>query len=189
MKLLIGIIGEKGGGKGTFTNIFKEISGLSPACIKSSDVLVDTLNMWGIPLTRINLQHLAIIMDGEYGKGSLSTAVKNRIAQTKEEIVFFEGIRWSTDVELLRSFPNNIFVYVTASAENRFERMKKRKEKIGEGDMSWEQFMKEEQEQTEIYIPDLAKQADVVVQNDGSEAEFKKAVTDFYTQKIKILRG
>jgi dephospho-CoA kinase len=179
MKLLIGVIGEKGSGKGTFAALYRELSKKPIACIKSSDVLAETLKLWHMPLTRANLQNLAIYMDGGFGNGTLSHAVRERIAVAAEDVVIFEGIRWPTDVDLVRSFPGNILVSITASPDIRFERLKKRKEKIGEGEMNHEQFMQEEQAKTEVYIADLAAKADIKIDNSGDEAALRRSVEAF----------
>lgn len=182
MKILIGVIGEKGAGKGTFTKLFKSAasSEISIANIKSSDILAKTLHMWDIPLTRSNLQQLAIIMDKQYGQGSLSHAIKNEIMNAKEDIIIFEGIRWPSDVEMVRSFPNNIIVAVHATPEIRYERIKLRNEKVGESNASFEQFMEEEKVATETQIVELGKKADVQIDNNAGEGEFAEKVKEFY---------
>jgi dephospho-CoA kinase len=185
MRLLIGVMGEKGGGKGTFVNVLRSVASETISAVKSSDVLAETLNLWHIPLTRSNLQNMAIIMSNQYGKGTLSNAVRERINVTKEEIVIYEGIRWPTDIDLVRSFPDNLLVYITADPKVRFERMKKRNEKVGEGEMTFEQFMKEEQAGTETHLPVISKQADVKIENNGSKEEFKNQIRKLYQEKIK----
>ncbi len=185
MKILIGVIGEKGAGKGTFTKFFREavVASGTPVSIfniKSSDILAKTLNMWDIPLTRSNLQQLAIIMDGQYGSGSLSHAIKNEISNAKEDIVIFEGIRWPSDVEMVRSFPNNKIVSVQAIPEIRYERIKLRNEKVGESMATYEQFMAEEKVATETQIATLAEGADFKIDNNGGEKEFAEKVVEFF---------
>jgi dephospho-CoA kinase len=179
MNSVIGIIAEKGAGKGTLTGYLKKYAKVPVAVIKSSDVLAETLTLWGIPLTRSNLQNLAIYMDGGFGKGTLSTAVKARIEKAPEEIIIFEGIRWPTDVTLVRSFQKNTLLSITVDSQIRFERLKKRNEKVGEGAMDFNQFMAEENVMTETGIKELALQADVVFENNGTEAEFEEKIKTF----------
>ena len=180
MKSVIGVVGEKGSGKGTFTELLKKICPEPVACVKSSDLLVETLNLWKIPLTRRNLQELAIVMDGAYGEGSLSRAVAERIRNAQERVVVFEGIRWPSDLEMVRSFPGSMVAYVTAPAGIRYERTKKRKEKAGEGDATFEQFMKEEQVATETQIVSIGRSADAKIENLGSKEEFEEKVRGFW---------
>lgn len=186
MKLLIGIVGEIGSGKDTFTTFFK--AAVAPATLsrlRFSDVLVSTLNSWDIPLTRPNLQNLAIIMDNEYGKGTLTHATKKRIKDDGADIVILEGIRWKTDAPMLRSFKNSVLVYITADPKVRFERIRNRDEKAGEANLTLEQFKKEGRAATEIQIPEIGKTADFTLDNSGTIDEFREKIEELAK---KVLR-
>ena len=76
--------------------------------VRSSDILVETLQLWNIPKTRENLQDLAIYMDRGFGKGTFSGTVKHRIEQMEVDIIIFDGVRWLTDVDLIKSFKRNL---------------------------------------------------------------------------------
>lgn len=182
-KIVIGIVGEKGGGKETVGNLLIEYLGdISVARVRSSDVLSETLKIWGIPLDRHNLQHLAIVMNQGYGPETLSGAVKNRILTTNTDVVLFDGVRWEADINLVRSFKKHFLVYVTADPKIRYERTKKRKEKVGEESATFEQFMEDEKVATEVLIPVFGKDADFKIVNEGSledvKIEVKKVVVD-----------
>lgn len=179
MKTVIGVVGEKGSGKGTFVHILQALATQSIECVKSSDILADTLTMWDIPLTRSNLQQLAIIMNGKYGNTSLSHAVEKRIGALPSSIVIYEGIRWPSDLDMIRKFPKHILVYVTAPAETRYKRTLARKEKVGEGEATFEQFMEEEKVLTETQIVKIAAEAEVRIENTGSKEDFEKKVKEF----------
>ena len=180
MKLVIGLVGEKGSGKETFGNL---LQGLLPdkmiVRIRSSDILAETLALWDLPKTRANLQNLAIIMDKQFGDGSVSHAVNLRINQTQADIVLFDGVRWATDVEVIRSFPKHKLVYITAPLKLRFDRLKLRKEKTYEETTSFAQFLKEEEAKNELDIPKIGSKADFKILNDGSLDELKAKVEEF----------
>lgn len=183
-KLVIGLIGEKGSGKGLFVELLKKLgekANLYIAAEKSSNILAETLTLWGLPLTRSNLQQLAIIMNAKYGPTTLSDAVKHRINNDfNAKIVMYDGIRWPADVEMIRSFPKNTLVYITAPAEIRYKRTLERHEKAGEGSATFEQFMAEEQVATETQIVEISKQADIRIENIGTREEFEGKVKDFF---------
>lgn len=185
MKYVIGLVGENGSGKDTFTTFFQaEAAPKKVEKVRFSDVLTETLNAWDIPLTRANLQNLAIIMDGQYGKGTLTHATSQRIHNNTSDIIILEGIRWATDVEMLKSFEKSILVYITADPKVRFDRMKARKEKVGERDLTYERFRQEEKAKTELDIPILGKKADFKIENNGSFKEFREKVKEFYNTLI-----
>ena len=169
MVYIIVVIGENGAGKDTFTLFFRAAATPhSVAKVRFSDVLAQTLNLWGIPLTRSNLQNLAIIMDKQYGKGSVTRATETRIKKQKADSVVVEGIRWKTDVPMIRAFKNSVIVYVTAHAKTRFERMKVRAEKEDEAKKTYEQFEREDAAGTELDIPEIGAGADVRIENNGT---------------------
>jgi dephospho-CoA kinase len=179
-KLVIGLVGEKGAGKETFSKI---LTGLLPrksiSVISSGKFLKETLDLWGIETTRKHLQRLAIVMDAEYGDGTVTQAIRTRILNDPSEIIIFDGIRWQTDVDLIRSFPNNLLIYITADPKTRFKRLVERNEKSGESKTTWEQFLKEEKEKTETDIPKLGSKADFKAENNGTLEGLKEKVTEF----------
>ena len=146
--------------------------------------MVETLQAWEIPTSRANLQNLAIIMDEQFGKGTLTSATSKRIQNGKADVVILEGIRWATDVKMLKKFENSILVYVTADPKTRFERMRKRKEKVGEKDLTFERFKHEEKAKTETDIPKLGKKADFLIENNGTFEEFREKVREVF-KKVK----
>lgn len=186
MKTVIGIVGEKGSGKDTFANLLKEcLPARKVAHLRFSDILGETLKLWNIPATRHNLQYLAIVMTNQYGQDALTRALAARIASHDADIVVIDGIRWDSDVPMLRAFEDNHLVYVTASLEIRFDRTKLRKEKAMEGETSFEKFKEEELVATELEILRIGKKADIIVKNEGTMADLKNKVSEFCDVFIK----
>lgn len=188
MKAIIGLIGENGSGKETFTNI---LEGLIPDAsidrIRTGDILRDILDLLFLPKTRANLQLLAKILRDEISPDSLARAAFHRIQKSTADIVILDGMRWPPEVEILREMPNNILVYITADPKIRFERLRNRKEKTGEGDMSYEQFLHEEQAPAEQLIKTLAKGADITVENSGNLEDLRKKVSRKLLQNLQAL--
>jgi dephospho-CoA kinase len=187
MKYLVGVVGENGAGKDTFTTFLTAAAApLTVSKHRFSDVLYGTLNSWGIETTRANLQNMAIIMDRQFGKGSLTRAAQARIRSDKSDIAVIEGVRWKTDVPMIRSFKNSLLVYVTAKPKVRFERMRFRGEKAGENSVSFKQFELEEKAATELQIPEIGSKADYKIENNGTLDEFRTGVEVFVNNFIKM---
>ncbi|MBI4991794.1 MAG: AAA family ATPase [Candidatus Harrisonbacteria bacterium] len=187
MAQIIGLTGEKGGGKGTFAEILKEfLPGLEH--IRFSDVLLGIAAELGIPkgeVSREQLQKLAPALEEIFGKGCITRGVKSRIQKSGDNTIVLDGIRWHSDLEMLRSLPNSTLVYITANPKVRFKRTKKRKEKSGEDKATLEKFLKEEQAETEKYIPEIGAQANYKIENNGSLEKFRRKVEVFYIFKTR----
>ncbi len=185
MKLVLGLVGEKGSGKETFAQLFKEIaSGKNVTHVRFSDLLKETLTFWDIPTTRENLQKLAVVMKDGFGQDTLSHAIYQKLIGLEVEIILVDGVRWEADEKLIRKFENNLMVYITADLMLRYERLKQRKEKTNEQDLSFEQFMKEEKAENELIIPAIGKRADVKLENNGTIEEFKQKISEIYNSRI-----
>lgn len=136
----------------------------------------ETLQLWSLELTRSNYQQLSIALNKTFGDGTLSRAIYNRVMKQPADIVILDGVRWLSDEKLINSFPKKSLVYVTASSKNRFERLKKRHEKVGEAEKTFEQFIAEEKVETETLIPKIGKRADIKVGNNGSIEDLRKRI-------------
>lgn len=173
---IIGLVGEKGSGKDTFAKFFKEIIKAKKVVhIRFSDLLKQTLKIWDIPQTRANLQKLAQVLE-EFGPGTVAHGIEKQIQETNAEIIILDGIRWKPDIELLKKFPNNLLIYITADLKHRFERLKSRGEKTDEAEMSFKQFQREEKAPNELLIPEIGAKADIKIINNGSIEDFEKQV-------------
>lgn len=172
---VIGLVGEKGGGKGTFSEMLAAEAprGVRCAWVRFSDLLRETLDMWSLPHTRQNLQELSRIMNVTYGSGTLANATRQRIARCDADIVVLDGVRWEADRALIRSFPQNLLVYVTARPEVRYARIRGRGENADDARAGLAQFMAEEQAVAEIDIPRIGATADIRIVNEGTVEQFR----------------
>ncbi len=118
-------------------------------------------------------------MDNAFGAGALSQTMRARIKNATAEIVFVDGVRWETDRELIKSL-HGILIYITAPHKTRFERLKKRNQKVGEATMTWEQFLKEDNAPNEIIVPQIGATADFLIQNNSTPEEFEKNIANMY---------
>src|SRR3989338_1289494 len=184
--ILIGLLGEKRSGKGTFVNFLSEcVRPKRVGRVRSVEVLYETLKIWGIDATRMNLTKLAIAMDNAYGNGTLTEVVRQRIAKDNSDIVIFDGVRWLTDEKLIRGFEKNLIIYVTSDAEMRWKRGRAAAEKVGEDKTTFDEFLKEEKAKTEQSIPDIGSRADFKIVNEGTLEDYKKEVRKFCEKFFK----
>lgn len=173
---VFGLVGEKGSGKQTFVNFYKSLHpDLKVRQVRFSDILAQTLILWDIPLTRPNLQNLAIVMNDVFGAHALADAAKFSIEGDLSDIVILDGIRRQAEYELVKQL-NGQLIYITANQNLRYQRLKLRSEKAGEVGLAFEQFLEEEQSKAEGEIPKISKKADIKIDNNGSLDEFKSSI-------------
>lgn len=182
---IIGLVGEKGSGKDTFANFLKNMTpDQKIAHIRFSDILKKTLKIWDLPFTRSNLQKLAQILEDGFGPGTVAHGIEIKIQKTSADIIILDGIRWWPDLELLEKFTDQKLVYITALSELRYGRLKKRAEKEGEAQMTYEQFLEEEKASNELLIPEIGVKAGTKIVNNGSIEDFGLEVKKFIQKSL-----
>lgn len=174
--IIIGLIGEKGAGKGTVADYIIEKYGA--VHYGTSHILRRTLEDLHLPVTRDNLIKLALVLKEGYGSSVIIDSLIFDIEKNGSDIIIADGIRMHGDVEPFRKKYGRNFhlVYVTADVRLRYQRTKARKEKEGEDQTSFRQFLEEEAKLTEISIHEIGKKADFKLENNATPAALKKQV-------------
>jgi dephospho-CoA kinase len=179
MKIIVALIGKNGAGKGAVAQIFGKYfqfeRGCHTATVVFSDLLKETLTLWGVEHTRENLQALPLIMENAFGVPGgephlMAEVICNRIEKMNTSFLVVDGGRWLTDEAMLRKL-GAVFVFVRCPAELRYQRLKARKEKAGEEFMSWEDFQRQDNAENERYILDIGGRADFEIDNSTGEEE------------------
>ncbi|MEI7512613.1 MAG: AAA family ATPase [Candidatus Uhrbacteria bacterium] len=173
-KLIIGLVGQAGCGKGTVTDLLKSKYGAG--YIRFSGLLEQIVQILGIEKTRDNYIKISTGLREKLGEDILSYAVERYALNAPEDIIVVDGIRRIDDIVALEPLPQFKLLAISAPAELRFERMKKRGEKASESNMTWEQFEKEEHAPTEIAIPSVMDRAWRTLDNAGDKEEFENLV-------------
>lgn len=182
-KIVIGLIGEKGAGKGTVSDYLLEKYGA--VHFGTSKILRRTLEDLHLSVTRDNLIKLALVLKEGYGPSVIIDSLIQDIEKNNAELAMADGIRMHGDVEpFQKKYRENFFlVYVTADLRLRYKRTKMRKEKEGEDEATLEQFMEEEGRLTELSIHEIGRHAEFKLNNNGTADELKKQ-TDEMMKKI-----
>lgn len=170
-RIVIGLIGEKGAGKGTVSDYLIEKYGAIH--YGTSQILRRTLEDIHVPVTRDNLTKLALVLKEGYGPSIIIDSLIQDMEKNGSNIIIADGIRMHGDVEPFRKkYGKNFFlVYVYANLKLRYERTKKRKEKEGEDKTTFQEFLEEEGRLTEVSIHEIGKQADFTIDNGKGKKE------------------
>jgi dephospho-CoA kinase len=152
-----------------------------------SDILNETLALWGIDIHRPNSQKMARIMEDDdtgFGRGTLARAVKNRLDHDFSDVVSIDGMRWPPDEEYFKeSFGlQGLIIYVKASPEIRFARAKANPRNAMDAELTWEEFVKQDNAPNEIFIEEIGKRAPIHIDNNTG------VTPDELTARIPLLQ-
>lgn len=181
MKIVIGLVGEIGGGKTAVSEHLKEKYSASQH--RFSQILMDILDRLHLPHDRELLQNLGHSLRESMGDDVIVKAFEQDLKEEDSDIIIIDGIRYWNEVELLRKFKPSILIYVTAPAEARYERCKSRGEK-GESSISFEEFTENEKRETERYVTEIGGKADFKLENTGSLEELLQKVDEIIDKQL-----
>ncbi len=184
-KIIIGLTGEKGAGKGTVANHLIEKYGA--VHYGTSKVLKRTLEDLHLPLSRDNFIKLALALKEGFWPTVVIDALIADMERNGSNVLIADGIRMHGDVEpFKKKYGKNFFlVHVYADLKIRFERTKSRKEKDGEDKTTFEEFLADEGRLTEVSIHEVGKEADFKLNNNKTEEELKKQVDDMMNKILE----
>ncbi len=178
-KIILGFTGLIASGKGTAAKYLVEKH--SAVSFRFSTILRDLLDRLYMPQSRDNMVNISKVLREEFGQDLLSKVMIKDIEQADANIVVIDGMRRPADIQDLKDLPGLKVVAIEVDAKTRHARLNKRSENPDDQTKTWEQFLKDHEKETEITIPDLMKQADVTVDNNGS-------LEDFYKQLDKLVK-
>lgn len=181
-KLILGLVGQAGAGKFTATECIKNDFNIQVFIF--SDILKDMLKRMFLPASRENLIALSTAVRQAFGQDALSNAMERQVAASEADIVVVDGIRRFDDIADLKKNPSFHLIEVWAPPETRFERLKKRNEKPGETEMTWEDFLAMSQKETEATIAGVAAQAEKKIDNHQGLPELKKSMLELIQSYI-----
>lgn len=170
-KLILGLVGLIGCGKGTAAEILTKEYGAK--YYRFSSILGEILDRIAIEKSRENYIKLSEILRGAFGEDVLSYAIEKDAILSPGSLIVIDGIRRPEDIVALEPLPQFKLLAIDVSEKLRFERVKGRKEKVGESNMTWEQFLEEEKASTEITIPMVMERATDTIKNEGTREEFE----------------
>lgn len=181
MKLVIGLTGNIGAGKTVISNhLHKKYKADQ---LRFSQILMDVLDRLYLPKDRGNLQTLGEVLRKSFGESVIVDAFRKDLEKSRAQVIVVDGIRYVNEVEMLRSFPNNVLLFIDAPAAIRYARVVARGEK-GESRISFEEFQKAEKRGTEKGLPVIRKLADYVIENDGSLETLLKKVDAIVKERL-----
>lgn len=191
MKTYIAVIGKMGSGKETVFRTIRDLDklgfGYSASIHHFSDPLNEILDLLFLPRVRANQQSLSTLLRQRFGEELLGSVLQKRAELDKADMVVLDGVRRPQDVVMFRRLLNSFLVLVIADPEIRWQRLRRRADRPGDAEKTWEQFQKEDVAETESRIEEIGKQADYIIDNSGSFENLQSQVRKFLTEKIGLV--
>lgn len=179
-KIVIGIAGTIGAGKGTITQYTVDKYGATQ--MRYSKILQDILERLSLDYDRKNNAILAEALRHTFGGAVLSRALLSDIEKDESELIVFEGIRKKDELDYLRKLDNFYFIYVDAEIETRYRRLIQRNEKVDDKVKTFDDFKNDHLRPADKDVPLLMEEADHIVNNNGSEEDAQKQVDTIMQQ-------
>jgi dephospho-CoA kinase len=165
-KIIIGIAGNIGAGKGTITEYLVEKH--SAKKMRYSKILADILERLYLDYNRDNLNTIAEGLRSMFGEDVLSEVLEKDIREIEAEVVVFDGIRKKKELDYFKNKMNNFFfIFVDAPFEIVAERIINRQEKTDDQEQTVEKLKVRQQQASDKDVPNLKQYADFVVDNGG----------------------
>lgn len=182
-KLILGLVGEMGSGKGTIAkHIIEEHKG---SAHRFSTILRDILNRAYLEQSRDNMQTLSTILRKNFGEDLLAKSIYHDTKNDEHDIVVVDGVRRMADILYLREVPHFKLIYVDADIKNRYERIIKRGENADDAKKSFSEFEQANHDESESQIRELKNYANYIVDNNGTFVELYKQIEDILKENLQ----
>jgi dephospho-CoA kinase len=168
-RIVLGVAGMPGAGKGTFREIVQEMG--YPVVVMGDEIREEAKRR-KLKLTPENIGIIMLKLREEEGPAAVAKRCIPKMEKAKEKVVV-EGIRSLHEVdEFKKHFPNFTLVAIHASPETRFRRLFQRKR--SDDPKGWETFMERDLRELSVGIGAAIATADRMIVNEGSKAQLKR---------------
>jgi dephospho-CoA kinase len=162
-KIIIGLVGRMGSGKSTVSEIILERR--EGVIFKFSDVLYDTLGLYGLERSTKNLQLLSTMLRQNFGENLLANVMAKKIRDTAAELVVVDGVRREVDVAALKDLEDKnirfVLFFIHRSQQDRFNTIQENRNEKTDDKTTWEEFQEKDTQECESqigmlrYIPNI----------------------------------
>jgi uridine kinase len=181
-KLILGVAGEMGSGKGVIAKyVVLEHKGNMH---RFSTMLRDVLQRMYIEESRDNIAKLSLMLRQNFGEEVFANTMYHDTQNDQHDIVVIDGIRRMADITYLKQLPNFKFIYVDADLETRYKRVVGREENENDAKKTLDEFKRDQELESETQIRDLKNYADYVIENGGAFQDLYKRIDEIINENI-----
>lgn len=181
-KIIIGLSGRIASGKETAGKWLMKKTRADK--VRFSDPLRQTLDLFSIPQSRENMQSLSTFLRQTYDEECIAKAIFKITMQSPSPVSIIDGVRRMADIKTFCDLDNFYLIFINTEQKIRYERMVARGENPGETEMTYDDFLQKDDAESEQQIEGLKKDANFIIDNNGSLDELEKQLEDVL-EKIK----
>ena len=178
-KKIIGLVGDIACGKGVAVDYL--VKKYQAGSYRYSRILRDILDRVYQDQSRKNMINLSDWLRKNFGQDVLSKTLARDINEDKNDLIVFDGIRRLPELNIFKKIHGFVLIRIVAHPKIRYQRLIKRKENPDDDKKTYEQFLNDQRGASDYEIPQVMKQADYEINNDGG-------LEDLYAQIDKIVK-
>jgi len=179
-RIVLGVAGMPGAGKGTAREIFQKMG--YPVVVMGDEIREEAKRRKVKP-TPENLGMIMLKLREEEGPAAVAKRCIPKMEKVKEKVVV-EGIRSLHEVdELKKHFPNFTLIAIHASPETRFRRLFQRKR--SDDPKGWETFRERDLRELSVGIGAAIATADHMIVNEGSKFQLKRKTREVLKEVLE----
>ena len=175
-KLVIGLTGKIASGKGTVAAYLAK--NYQAGVYGFSTVLRDIIKRLHLPMVRANLAGLSSCLRSQFGNDLMSLVITADIAADDRPLIVLDGIRRLEDIVHTKQLPNFHLIRIETDSRLRYERLLGRQQNSDDNHKTYEQFLADEQAESDKQIPLVMAQADLSLSNNGNLSELHQQIDD-----------
>ncbi len=179
-KIIIGITGTLGAGKGTVVDYLTQNKGFAHFSVRA--FIARELNARGLPVNRDTLTALANELRAQNSPSYIIEQLYKEAATLNQNCII-ESIRTPGEIASLRSFPGFFLLAVDADPQIRYLRIRKRNSETD--NVSFDTFLSNEQREmnsddsNKQNLAECIRQADYVINNNGNPEQLNQETEAF----------
>lgn len=186
-KILIGITGTDGAGKGTVVDYL--VHKYDFVHFSARAIFIEELTKQGRGTTRVDLRLMGNELREKYGNDFLITYYLKKMSEDKVQSAIIESVRTISEAETLKK-AGGILLAVDAGQALRYARVQERRSESDK--VSFEQFVEHEELETNDPNPHgmqkrkVMERADYTLLNNGTQEELHAQIDALFSKLLKV---
>lgn len=182
MKVIFGLVGEMGSGKGTVAKYIKEK--YDGGHYSYSMIARDVLDRLYLEHIRENTSGISTVLRNKFGDDLFARVMSKDVEKDSKEIVVVDGVRTPADIEYLKKIATVTLLYIETDIQSCYERILKRQDKPDDSSKTFEKFEEEHTLETETRIKNIKQHADFVIDNNGTKEKLFQKIDNIINGDI-----